>query len=94
MPKITSEMYVVRGRWVRYSRQAPRGSGYCADQTEYQCLMKRWKLWGFTVWKREIDRETIPSHVSISMGCFGDYTGDWVSKFRDHIPKRNGGFLT
>jgi hypothetical protein len=35
---------------------------------------KRW--WGW----HTIDREEIPSHVIISLGCFGD-TGGWGSKF-------------
>lgn len=38
-------------------------------------------LWFF--W-RIIDSETIPDHVMISMGCFGD-TGGWKSKFKEHI---------
>ncbi len=41
----------------------------------YQLLQeKRW--WGW----HTIDREEIPHHVHISLGCFGD-TGGWSSKF-------------
>lgn len=28
----------------------------------------------------EVDREVIPEHVMITLGCFGD-VGDWKSKF-------------
>jgi len=54
-----------------------RAFSYRGSYEGYQLLQeKRW--WG---WKT-IDREEVPAHVKISLGCFGD-TGGWVSKFHD-----------
>lgn len=43
---------------------------------------RTWKWFGV---KREvIERERIPDHVIISLGCFGD-TGGWMSRFKDYM---------
>lgn len=82
---ITTEFKVLRRKWTTYSRQCPRGSGYCADSGEYQLLMKYWKWRGHTLWKRIVDREEVPSHVWISMAVYGYYTGEWKSKFAKYM---------
>lgn len=49
-----------------------------------QILVEFCYIGGMAVAKRELDRETIPDHVLISLGCFGD-TGGWTSKFKEYI---------
>lgn len=80
---ISTHISVERYTWTQYSRDCPRGSGYCEDQGQYQLLVKRWKFKGFTIWKKVLDREEVPSHVWISAGALG-YT-DWRSKFAEYI---------
>lgn len=83
---ITSEIRVERYDWTRYSKQCPRGSGYCEDQGSYQLLVKRWKCWGITIWKRVLDREDIPMHVLVELGSIG--TCSWTSKFQPYTEKQ------
>jgi hypothetical protein len=45
-----------------------------------QRLVKEWVLFGVPVARITKDREDIPQHVPLLVGCFGD-TGGWVSKF-------------
>ncbi len=72
---ITVETTVERREWRTYSRDCPRGSGYCADQGQYQALVRRWKWRGITIWKRELDREEVLPHVWISRATLG-FHGD------------------
>lgn len=48
---------------------------------------KRW--WGW----QDVEREDIPHHVHVSLGCFGD-TGGWSSKFWEigTVDRKTGGF--
>lgn len=75
--------YAVERRiWRQYSSTAPCGSGYCADQGEYLRLMKRWSLFGVTVWVCELDREDIPAHVVIRRACLGADPGGWTTRLQ------------
>lgn len=49
---------------------------------------KRW--WGW----QDVEREDIPHHVHVSLGCFGD-TGGWSSKFWEigTVDRKTGGFI-
>lgn len=78
---------VERWAWRRYSKRAPRGSGYCEDQGERYLLIRRWKLHGITVWRREVDCEEIPAHVWIH-ASIGGYYGEWKSKFQHIIDRQ------
>jgi hypothetical protein len=60
------------------------GYGYCKDQWREQRLIKRWKLWGVTIWRRVIGTEIVPSHVWIVWGTIGDQSG-WKSRFAEYI---------
>lgn len=82
----TTDTVVFRHIWTRYSRDCPRGSGYCADQGQYYRLVKRFFLCGRKVWTRELDREEIPPHVWINSAIFGSTLGcGWVSKFQAYF---------
>jgi len=74
---ITTETTVQRVFWTRWGRE---GYGYCKDQGQYYSKIKRWKWRGVTIWKREIDREEIPSHVWISWGALGFDSSGWKSR--------------
>lgn len=59
-----------------YSKKVPAPRGYVGEETiEYQDLQVKTPVGWIT-----IDTEEVPSHVRISLGCYGD-TGGWRSKF-------------
>lgn len=75
----------VVGRVVR-----EREHGYIdISEVRYNILLERTPILGglLHVWK-EVDREVVPDHASISLGCFGD-TGGWRSRFQAYMPVRN-----
>lgn len=80
---IKIEQTVERRKWTTYDAINTKGSGYCKDSGEYQALIKRWKWSGYTIWKRTVDWEEIPSCVWIEQACFGFYSGSWRSKLID-----------
>ena len=81
---ITTSTFVERRQWRTFNRDAPRGSGYCVDQGQYNLLRKRWMIFGKTVWITTLDREEVPSFVWIRRACLGD-DGGWKSRFTDQI---------
>lgn len=59
-----------------FTKRVPAGPGYVGtDEVHIQQLEVKTRI-GWQV----IDEEEVPSHVRISIGCFGD-TGGWTSKF-------------
>ena len=57
--------------WVRYSRENPRGSGYCEDQGARLELWTEWRLGRLLLWRRrEVERELMP-HEWISSATLG-----------------------
>lgn len=76
----TVETKVERHNWIYRGRES---YGYCEDHGSYQLLVKRWKFFGFTVWKKIVDREEIPSHVLIEIGALGGT--NWKSKFSKYF---------
>jgi hypothetical protein len=82
--KVTTTITVERRVFTHYSRQNPRGSGYCEDQYQRQFLVKRWKLGRLTIWKATLDSEDVPAHAWIDAGALG-FTS-WRSKFAAYIP--------
>lgn len=79
-PLIKTETKVERRQWIYRGRET---YGYCEDHGQYQLLIKRWMLCGITIWKRVLDREEIPAHVSIELATLG--STDWKSKFHSYI---------
>ncbi len=57
------------------------GSGYCKEQEKYNRKVETVRLFGIKVFKRVIEMELVPSYVWISIGCFGDNSSDWRSKW-------------
>jgi hypothetical protein len=56
-----------------------RAFGRKQEWERTQVLECRYSFCGFTFWKKEIDRETVPSHVAIEVACLGGTA--WRSKF-------------
>lgn len=81
--KIKTTLTLHRRQWTKYSRNCPRGSGYCHDQGVYRCIIKRWIWRGIVLWSREIDREDEPVFVWIAAATIGPV--NWKSKF-DGMP--------
>lgn len=57
--------------------------GYtCPDRVQMNVLQRYTGRVGrfFPHW-RDVEHEDVPSHVAISVGCFGD-TGGWLSRFQ------------
>ena len=84
MKAITTEKIVLQQNWSTYSRQCPRGSGYCKDTGVRYILFRRWRLWGWNFWDQELDREKLPSYVWITRETLGSSVG-WESKFKEYI---------
>lgn len=80
---ITVTYRVDRVRRAFFDVNAPRGSGYCADWTDTQHLMRELRVLGVRVWSWEVDREEVPAWASAQSACLG-FT-DWRSKFAEHI---------
>lgn len=60
-----------------------RVEGYtCPERVQMNVLQRYTGRVGrfFPHW-RDVEREDVPSHVAISVGCFGD-TGGWLSRFQ------------
>ena len=81
----TIENKVVRRRQMRYSRQNPRGSGYCEEEWDEQHLMKVIRFRGRIIIRLSVDKEVIPSHVVIAMGSLGYDSTEWKSKFAKYM---------
>lgn len=79
MLPVVTKISVERRDFIRYDRENPRGSGYCAEQWTEQRLVKRWNLFGVCVWKKVLDSERVPAWAVIQEGCLGGT--DWRSKF-------------
>lgn len=84
MKAFTTDHIVLQQDWTTYDRDCPRGSGYCADQGRNYILFKRFYLWGWKFWTREVDREELPSHVWITQVCLRS-SGNWKSKFAEYM---------
>jgi hypothetical protein len=54
------------------------------EYKSWQCLEKRYYLFGFEIWRKELDREEIPQHILIQYLTMGDWRG-WESKFIDYL---------
>jgi hypothetical protein len=77
----------VRKLTVRTVRRKVKVRGY-VDLEEQRVQQLGYKtILGFKV----LDEEIVPSHVDISLGCFGDTGSDWQSKFVNWIPAKRGG---
>jgi hypothetical protein len=83
-PAITTEFSVWQRDWMTYSRDCPKGSGYCEDWGRTNLLRKTWKWRGLVLHWRYVDREEVPAHVVIARATIG-YSGPWESKFNHHM---------
>ena len=79
---ITVHHFLERMEWRTYSRQSPKGSGYCRDQGQYVRLVKQWKLFGWVIWTKEIAREEVPSYVWIQEACYGFCIPEWKTTLK------------
>ncbi len=71
---ITKTQRTMQVSWARYSRENPRGSGYCEDQGVDIELWTEWRLWGLLLWRtKEVVRELMP-HEWISSATLGSRT--------------------
>lgn len=78
---ITTDHAVFRQDWIFRGREV---APYCEDQGVRYILFKRYYLWGWQFWSREVDREELPPHVWISQAIFGNSSG-WESKFKEYM---------
>lgn len=66
--RTTRRMHV---HWTRYSRENPRGSGYCEDQGVDIELWTEWRLGRLLLWRRrQVIGELMP-HQWISAATLG-----------------------
>jgi hypothetical protein len=69
--KLSKTQRLVRCAWTRYSRENPRGSGYCEDQGVRIEQLTQWTAFGVPLWRRrEVVRELMP-HEWISSATLG-----------------------
>jgi hypothetical protein len=70
---IAKSQCLMRCSWTTYSRENPRGSGYCEDQGVDIERWTEWRLLGVLIWRRrEVVRALMP-HEWIS----GVTLGSW-----------------
>jgi hypothetical protein len=64
---------LMRISWTTYSRENPRGSGYCEDQGVNIERWTEWRFYGILIWRdRKFVRELMP-HEWISGGALGSW---------------------
>lgn len=67
--------------WTRYSRENPKGSGYCEDQGVIVTLRERAYLFGVCIRDKILDSEDMPSFAWIQKATLG--STDWKPRFAD-----------
>ena len=66
------------------SERTVEGRTLVVQHATYQTLVEVTTRNGRPWSRRVLDREQVPDHVMITLGCFGD-TGGWLSRFKDVI---------
>jgi hypothetical protein len=73
MPLLTSTTERLAFTWTQYSRENPRGSGYCEDSGAYVADVTTWRLLGLKVWTRRVKVRDIPTGEYVAAACLGGY---------------------
>ena len=62
---------LVRQSWTRYSKDCPRGSGYCEEQGENIEQWTEWRFFGLLLWRRRVVVRELMPHEWISYATLG-----------------------